>query len=67
MKGKRITAVLRRRIPVEPGSDTCVFLCDSVTKTDDIVEWADRLCQGNAHMVSLEIVPADVPENGGVE
>lgn len=58
VKANRITAVLRRALPADMGTDTCVLICGNETTIDDIMRWADRLCEGSTVMLALEIVPS---------
>lgn len=60
---RRIThgyvAVLKRAIPVSDYStDTSTHIIGDDESVRDVMDWAERLCQGSTVMISVEIVKA---------
>jgi len=55
----QMVAVLKRSIPVEEITDTCVLCINHATTVDEIWDWAERLTAGSASMIRLEIIKAD--------
>lgn len=59
MDKKPVCAVLTRLLPIDGKTDTLIKICEEQDTVVDVMSWADKKCEGDATMLSLDIVQAE--------